>query len=294
MFNWNDLNSFLTLSRSSRLLKASKKLKIEPTTIARRIKRLEKSLNCNLFHKSPKGYFLTEKGYELVKYAENIESEVFRINENLEIKSSLIRGKVRISVGEGLGVEIISKYIHKFYEQNPEIEIELLADTKLRSLSNRETDILISLSRPQSGRLKYWKLCDYFVKLYASKSFLKKNQISSFQDLNNKPFISYVDEFVDFPELDYLREVCSNANVLFTSNSLRSQLIAVKSGLGLGLLHTFIGRKHNDLVLVLGDKINIKREYWVVSHENNYQLERFRAVFVFLKELFKNNIVNDN
>ena len=281
MFNWNDLNSFLTLSRSSRLLKASKKLKIEPTTIARRIKRLEKSLNCNLFHKSPKGYFLTEKGYELVKYAENIESEVFRINENLEIKSSLIRGKVRISVGEGLGVEIISKYIHKFYEQNPEIEIELLADTKLRSLSNRETDILISLSRPQSGRLKYWKLCDYFVKLYASKSFLKKNQISSFQDLNNKPFISYVDEFV-------------NANVLFTSNSLRSQLIAVKSGLGLGLLHTFIGRKHNDLVLVLGDKINIKREYWVVSHENNYQLERFRAVFVFLKELFKNNIVNDN
>ena len=137
-------------------------------------------------------------------------------------------------------------------------------------------------------------MCDYFVKLYASKSFLKKNQISSFQDLNNKPFISYVDEFVYFPALDYLKEVCSNANVLFTSNSLRSQLIAVKSGLGLGLLHTFIGRKHNDLVLVLGDKINIKREYWVVSHENNYQLERYRAVFVFLKELFKNNIVNDN
>ena len=133
-----------------------------------------------------------------------------------------------------------------------------------------------------------------FCKIVCFKEFLKKNQISSFQDLNNKPFISYVDEFIDFPELDYLKEVYANANVLFTSNSLRSQLIAVKSGLGLGLLHTFIGRKHDDLVLVLGDKINIKREYWVVSHENNYQLERFRAVFVFLKELFKNNIVNDS
>ena len=291
MFNWNDLNSFLTLSRSSRLLNASKKLKIEPTTIARRIKRLEKNLNCNLFHKSPKGYFLTEKGSELVKYAEKIESEIFRINENLEIKSSLIRGKVRISVGEGLGVEIISKYIHLFYEKNPEIEIELLADTKSRSLSNRETDILISLSRPQSGRLKYWKLCDYFVKLYASKDFLKEYQITSVHDLNSKPFISYVDEFIDFPELDYLKEVCINANVLFTSNSLRSQLIAVKSGLGLGLLHTFIGRKHDDLVLILGDKINIKREYWVITHENNYQLERFKAVFVFLKELVKSNVI---
>ena len=133
-----------------------------------------------------------------------------------------------------------------------------------------------------------------FCKIVCFKEFFKKNQISSFQDLNNKPFISYVDEFIDFPELDYLKEVYANANVLFTSNSLRSQLIAVKSGLGLGLLHTFIGRKHDDLVLVLGDKINIKREYWVVSHENNYQLERFRAVFVFLKELFKNKVVNDS
>ena len=89
--------------------------------------------------------------------------------------------------------------------------------------------------------------------------FFKKTKYYHFQDLNNKPFISYVDEFIDFPELDYLKEVCANANVLFTSNSLRSQLIAVKSGLGLGLLHTFIGRKHDDLVLVLGDKINIKK-----------------------------------
>ena len=152
-------------------------------------------------------------------------------------------------------------------------------------------DILISLSKPQSGRLKYWKLCDYFVKLYASKNFLKKNRITSFQDLNNKPFVSYVDEFIDFPELDYLKELSFNANVLFTSNSLRSQLIAVKSGLGLGLLHTFIGRKQDDLALILGDKINIKREYWVISHENNYQLERFKAVFVFLKELVKNNVI---
>ena len=51
-------------------------------------------------------------------------------------------------------------------------------------------------------------------------------------------------------------------HVLLTSNSLRSQLIVMNQVLVFGLLHTFIGRKHDDLVLVLGDKINIKREYW--------------------------------
>ena len=37
MLNWNDLNSFITLSRSKKLINAARKLKIESTTIARRI-----------------------------------------------------------------------------------------------------------------------------------------------------------------------------------------------------------------------------------------------------------------
>ena len=41
MFNWNDLESFIILSRSGKLNQAAKKLKIEPTTISRRILRLE-------------------------------------------------------------------------------------------------------------------------------------------------------------------------------------------------------------------------------------------------------------
>ena len=49
MLNWNDLNSFITLSRSKKLITAAKKLKIESTTIARRISRLEESLKNSTF-----------------------------------------------------------------------------------------------------------------------------------------------------------------------------------------------------------------------------------------------------
>ena len=75
MFNWNDLHSFLVLSRTSTLIQASKKLKIEPTTIARRISRLEKSLKSDLFYKSPRGYSLSEMGQSLLKYAEKMKKE---------------------------------------------------------------------------------------------------------------------------------------------------------------------------------------------------------------------------
>ena len=292
--NWDDLKSFLILSRSSKLLIAAKKLKVEPTTIARRIKRLEKNLKIQLFNKSPKGYSLTERGLDLVKYSEKIENQIFGINERLVKTNSLISGKVRVTVGEGLGVEVISKNIEKFYQKYPEIEIELLADTKSRSISNKETDILICLSRPKSGRLICSKLCDYFVQLYASKEFFKKNKILNINDLNEKPFVSYVDEFIEFPELDYLKEVCRRPKIVFSSNSLRSQLMAVERGLGLGLLHTFIACNNPNLRVVLKNFIKIKREYWIVVHENNYQLERIKVFCDFLREIVKKRIYNFN
>ena len=288
MLNWNDLNSFITLSRSKKLINAARKLKIESTTIARRISRLEESLKTQLFHKSPRGYSLTDSGIRLLRYAEKVESQMYSISESFMGINPNVKGKVRISVGEGLGVEILTKYLNKFYEKYPEIEIELLADTRSRSLSNRETDILIALSRPKKGRLKSWKLCDYYVKLYGSNEYLKKNpKITDIKDLTNHKFVNYADELIEFPELNYLQEIHNNANVVFSSNSLRSQLLAVKNSVGLGLLHSFLAYKENDLKEVLPENINLKREYWMVVHDNLFQLQRIKAVTNFLTNVLK-------
>ena len=295
MLNWDDLNYFLTLSRTGKLNLASKKLNVESTTISRRVIRLEKKLNLELFSKSPKGYFLTEMGVELLKYAERIENEVYGINEQFLGSNLSIKGKVRLSVGEGLGVEIIIKNLYKFNESYPDIEIELLADTKSRSLSNRETDILISFSQPLKGRLKTWKVCDYYVNLYGTKYYLENhNKIESIKDLKNHSFVSYVNEFIEFPELNYLNDLKVNANVKFSSNNLRSQLLAVKNNIGLGLLHTFIADKETELKKVLEDQINIKREYWMIVHENLFKLQRIKVVCKFIKEIMRENLKISN
>ena len=70
MFNWNDLESFLILSRNKKLKNASKKLKIEPTTISRRILRLEQKLGTKLFFRSNNNYVLTDDGNKLLPFSE--------------------------------------------------------------------------------------------------------------------------------------------------------------------------------------------------------------------------------
>ena len=69
---------------------------------------------------------------------------------------------------------------------------------------------------------------------------------------------------------------------MFSSNSLRSQLLAVKNSIGLGLLHSFVAYKEKDLKVILPKKINIKREYWIVVHENSFHLRRIKAVTGFV------------
>ena len=295
MFNWNDLESFLTLSRSCKLNNASKKLKIESTTIARRILRLEDKLKTKLFVRSNNVYILTDNGQKLLIYAENIETEAHSINEHFLNKNLNLSGTVRVAVPEGFGVEIFSNHLEEFYSMHPDIEIELLADSRARNMLTREIDISISLSRPKKGKLMAWKLAGYELKLYASKRYLENtNKINSLKDLNDHKFISYIDDLIDFPELKYLNDLNKNIKVVFRSNSLRAQFNAVKKGIGLALLHTFIANEEEKLEIVLGDQIKISREYWIVVHEDLIKLKRVRVVIDFFSQIIKKDRNNFN
>ena len=293
MFNWNDLESFLTLSRCCKLNNASRKLKIESTTIARRILRLEDKLETKLFVRLNNAYILTDSGQKLLKYAENIESEAISINEHFLNKSPNLSGIVRIAIPEGLGVEFFSNHLEEFYSIHPDIEIELLADSRARNMLTREIDISISLSRPKKGKLMAWKLAGYELKLYASKKYLETNRkINNLKDLNNHKFISYIDDLIGFPELKYLNDLNKNIKVVFRSNSLRAQFNAVKKGIGLALLHTFIAKGEEKLEIILDNQIKISREYWIVVHEDLIKLKRVRVILDFFSQIIKKDSTN--
>jgi DNA-binding transcriptional LysR family regulator len=59
---------------------------------------------------------------------------------------------------------------------------------------------------------------------------------------------------------------------------------AVHSGAGIGILHTFIARGHDDLVEVPAAR-PIRRAYWLVYHESLRPLRRVQAVGAFIAQL---------
>ena len=53
MFNWNDLVFFLELARQGRLVPAARRLKVDLTTVSRRISELEQDLPSSCSNASP-------------------------------------------------------------------------------------------------------------------------------------------------------------------------------------------------------------------------------------------------
>lgn len=288
MLDWNYLRSFLELARKGKLTGAAKRLNVEPTTVGRHINRLEKELDVHLFDRSPKGYSLNEEGYKLLPYAENIETKINSIYQSISGTDTLLTGTVRMAVPEGLGVGIISKYIKTFKEQHPAIELELVADTRSRSLSKRETDIAITLARPTTGRLVAWKLGEYRLALYASSEYLNSHSIiKSVKDLIDHPFVSYIDDLIEFPQLKYMQDLLHEVNIIFRSSSLQAQYQSVVDGIGLALLHGFVAADDKKLQVILPKKIFATREYWMVVHEDLHQLARVQAVTSFFTKVIK-------
>src|SRR5260370_42313878 len=102
MFNWNDLVFFLELARQTRLMPAARRLKVDHTTVSRRISELEKDLAVRLFERKPDGFVLTEDGHKLLAIAERMEAQSHSVTETISANSTELSGRVRVSTMEGI------------------------------------------------------------------------------------------------------------------------------------------------------------------------------------------------
>ncbi|MAZ02634.1 MAG: LysR family transcriptional regulator [Sneathiella sp.] len=286
MFDWNDIRFFLELSRKGRLTEVAKALKVDHTTVSRRVLALEEKLDAKLFEATPRGFVLTQAGERLLPQAEAMESASAAIQDSVGGENQTLTGTVRLGVPEGFGSQFLAMELTAFRQIHPEIELEFVANDRFVSLSKREADLSITLARPKSGRLISRKLTDYRLRLYASREYLAKHgPILSINDLKDHNFISYIDELVPDPQLLYLSDIIANPNVTLKSSSIVLQFQATLAGAGLSILHCFVADDYPDLVCLLPEEVEIKRTYWLNTPEDIHDLARIKAVSQFLSDV---------
>ena len=125
----NLLKYFVTVADKKSISKAAKKLKSAQSNTTAKIQRLEKNLDCKLFHRVPSGVMLTKEGTKLYEHA----SEILKRIEiaTLDMKNSLIEQELTIGSTEAHAVTKIVNFLVKIHNDFPNIKLELVTNTTL-------------------------------------------------------------------------------------------------------------------------------------------------------------------
>lgn len=285
--NWDDVKLFLAVAREPRLGHAATNSSLDPTTLSRRLRRLESDVGLTLFERTRRGHVLTSAGEDFAKRAEAMEAASRSLGEISTPDAPSLSGQIRIGVTEGLGAVFLAPMLSKFSAPHPELQVDLIALSGFVSVPKRQADMSILLSRPSKGRMKVRKLVDYELGLYASPHYLGTSPaLNRASDLHQHRLVGYVDDLIYSPKLRYLNEIQPKLRVQLASPSIVAQQAMISSGGGVGVLPKFMAEQSGALTRVLEETVSIQRSFWLVIHEDVSHFSRIRSLTDFLTDLF--------
>lgn len=274
---WDDMRVFLAVARAESLSRAAPKLRMDAATVGRRIARLEGELGSALFVKSPQGYALTDIGARMRDHAIEAEASLTQAVEEARGDQAGLTGQVRIGAPDGAANYLLPQVCAAIGADNPGLEIQILALPRVVNLSKREADMAVTVSRPQAGRLLVQKISDYRLHLAAPKDA----KIDSIGDLKGQRIVGYIPDMIFDKELDYLGDLGAEG-VQLASNSVAVQVMALRSGAGVGITHDFALPFAPELKRVLTDQISLTRSFYLVRHVSDRTSDRLNRLAVAL------------
>ncbi len=282
--DWDNVRVFLAVARAGQFVAAAKRLRLDHATVSRRIAALEAALGAKLFDRRTTGATLTGAGDRFLSAAEEMESAFLHAQGEISNVDLELVGDVRIGAPDGFSTYYLTSALRDFAERHPGLRLQLMPLPQLVPLARREVDVVVGLDKPEAGRFVARKLTDYTLGIYATAAYLERNGApDGVEALKRHRLIGYVEEHAFSTALDYVRELFGGAPTSFESASAVTQIEALRAGVGLGVVHTFIARRFDDLVPVLPERAAM-RAYWLVTHEDTRGLGRIRALAEHLAE----------
>ena len=273
---WDALRIFLAVARAGQVLGAARKLGQDQATVSRHIRSLESDLGAQLFLRGPGGATLTAEGERLLPIAERMETEATRAFADAGRPELGLSGVVRVGAPDGFGTYILAPLLADMAAKHPDLRLQLVP-----LLSKREADIAITLERPTEGRLVAQKLTDYSISLYASPAYLEAvGGVETTEDLSRCVFVTYVQDMLFSPRLDYGRTAMNRAGQVFECASVVAQMQALRRS-GVGYVHDYAAT--DDLEKVLPE-LAISMTYWLVIHADSREVRRMTEVGAAIRE----------
>ncbi|NDZ12745.1 LysR family transcriptional regulator [Variovorax sp. WS11] len=285
MISADDLRYFLAVAKHRRLNLAADELRVDHTTVGRRISSLEHSLGQRLFDRTSQGWELTPSGGLLVEPAESVAAALVSAHDAIGRRGTLLHGRVRVACPDGFGAFLLAPALGALRRANPDLTVEIITATSHLPLTIRDFDLAVTLEEPtDSARVIKRHLTPFVLRLYATKAYLRDAPpIRSVDDLARHTLIWYVDRLMDVASLRAVHDALP-VSVRVQSTNITAIWQAAAAGVGIAPIPQFIASKDSRLVHVLPDLV-FTSDYWLVLPREHAYLARAQAVARVIESL---------
>ena len=280
--DWDDIRYLLALVRQGSVRAAATELKVNHTTVTRRIKRMEKRLGSRLLQKIPGGYQLTHSGTALLAAGERIEAQLKSIVKQVEGADSSITGKVRVTLTDIL-LKLARSVVTELLDTHPGLDIELISSPSITNIMRLDSDIALRLVAQPPGDLVGRQIATIPAAVYAAAS---SGLTPANANLETARWVRWQEPWnqnrLDTWVGEHYPDSLTGARI--DSNFALENMVA--AGAGVGILAPVSADKRGDVVRLTPDIEELSQDLWLLTHPDLRGVKRVSVVADALQEFF--------
>lgn len=271
-----DLHTLLAIAREGTLAGAARRLRVNHSTVFRRLGAIEARLETRLFERQGGSYVTTTAGEDLLRTAERVEAEVEALERRLSGQDLRLTGSLRLTAPDDLAEIVVMPLLAEFRRAYPDITVELAVDNRMLNLTRREADIALRPTRRPPETLAGRRIGALASAVYGAAGAGARPEDPA------QRWIAWEEGAGPPLVTRWLSDKVDRHVIGYRSNSLLNQASAVRAGLGCALLPCFLGDSDTRLVRA-GDPLpELDTELWLLTHPDLQRTARIRALLDLL------------
>lgn len=288
--SWDDYKIAYQVAIDGSLSQAGISLRINHSTVLRRINQLEQALEVKLFIRHQRGYKLTDAGCVLMDEMPEMLAKFSRLENKLQNVEGDISGELRITTVSSFS-PVITPTLKAFRDAYPKIRLKLISTDDIIPLDSGAAHVSLRAGPSPIGvDLIVKDLTQLTTAYYATQGYIDKfGMPKTIADFDDHQWVLPTPEKYRIPFVNYIVDKIDKNSIAFQSNHFPDIHEAVIAGMGIGPLGEHQAELNPAMVKI---HLNIPKKdevIWFVYHKDLKHSARIQCFYQFLKTALSDN-----
>lgn len=281
---WDDFRLIKAVAEARTLPAAAAVLRLDHSTVFRRLRQIETALGTAVFERHRSGYELTGAGVEIAALSSRLDEDIMSVLRRVAGQAPSPVGEVRIATSDALLFRLLLPVLAEFKRACPDVRLDLVTGNTALNLSRRDADIAIRATSAPPDTLIGRKIGPIAWSAYATTRPPKPITSESALFAIDSQWVGFGDALSGLAAAEYLRANVPDTRVACRFDTVGGVAAGIEAGIGIGFLPCFAGDRNPGLIRVIPPIAALTTDLWLLTHADLRNVPRIRVLLDFVSE----------